>query len=318
MVPDQLVLIYGAVFLAVLLLVEGTLLVLRDARRRAERTASRRARLQAATPGARITPVQLRRHTARQSRGPVAAIARMLEQSGASMSAPRLLLISAVLGTGIWAVIVYTTPASPILAMLPAFSLGFALPLLFVARKRRRRVKRFAEQLPDALDMMVRSLRAGHPIRAAMSLVAKEMADPIGPEFGIAVDEMTYGLELDEALANLCHRVPYSDLHYTVVAINIQHASGGNLAEVLANLSTIIRDRHRLYKKVRALSAEGRLSGYVIAGVPFFIAFMMTINKADYYTSAASHPAFPIVVVAAVVLYIGSILAIYKIVNIRV
>lgn len=318
MVPDQLVLIYGAIFLAILLLVEGTLLVLRDARRRAERTTSRRARLEAAIPGARIAPVQIRRDGAAKSGGPIAAIARMLEQSGASMSAPRLLLISAVLGTVIWVAIIYATPASPILAMLPALSLGFALPLLLVVRKRRRRVKRFAEQLPDALDMMVRSLRAGHPVRAAMSLVAKEMADPIGPEFGIVVDEMTYGLELDEALANLCRRVPYSDLRYTVVAINIQYASGGNLAEVLSNLSTIIRDRHRLYKKVRALSAEGRLSGYVIAAVPFFIAFVMTLNKPAYYTSAASHPAFPIVVIAAVILYIGSILAIYKIVNIRV
>ena len=318
MVPDKLVLIYGAVFLAVLLLVEGTLLVLRDARRRAEQRTSRRARLQAANPGAKNASVQIRRPGAVRSGGPVAAIARMLEQSGASLSAPRLLLISALLGTGIWAAIVYATPASPILTLLPAFSLGFAIPLLFIGAKRRRRLKRFAELLPDALDMMVRSLRAGHPIKAAMGLVAREMADPVGPEFATVVDEMTYGLELNEALANLCNRVPYTDLRYTVVAINIQHAAGGNLAEVLANLATIIRDRHRLYKKVRALSAEGRLSGYVIAGVPFFIAFMMTLNKPDYYTSAAGHPAFAIVAMIAAILYLGAVLMIYKIVNIRV
>ena len=318
MVPDKLVLIYGAVFLAVLLLVEGTLLVLRDARRRAERRTSRRTRLQAANPGARIAPVQIRKPGAAKSGGPVVALARMLEQSGASLSAPRLLLISAILGTGIWAAIVYTTSAPPILTLLPAFCLGFAIPLLFIAAKRRRRLKRFAEQLPDALDMMVRSLRAGHPIKAAMSLAAREMADPVGSEFATLVDEMTYGLELDEALGNLCNRVPYADLQYTAVAINIQHAAGGNLAEVLANLATIIRDRLRLYKKVRALSAEGRLSGYVIAGVPFFIAFMMTLNKPDYYTSAAAHPAFAIVAMVAVILYIGAVLMIYKIVSIRV
>src|SRR5262245_63082713 len=130
MVPDQLVLIYGAVFLAVLLLVEGTLVILRDARRRAERAASRRVRLEAAVPGARINPVQIRRSSAAKSGGPIAAISQMLEQSGASMSAPRFLLISAVLGTVLWAAVVYSTPASPILAMLPAFSIGFALPLL--------------------------------------------------------------------------------------------------------------------------------------------------------------------------------------------
>jgi tight adherence protein B len=102
------------------------------------------------------------------------------------------------------------------------------------------------------------------------------------------------------------------------VAINIQHASGGNLAEVLANLATIIRDRFRLYKKVRALAAEGKLSGYVIAAVPFFIAFVMTFNKQDYYSEAATHPAFAVVAAIALVLYVGAMLAIYKIVNIRV
>jgi tight adherence protein B len=318
MLQDQLLLISGAIFLAVLLLLEGVIIVVRDARRHAERRSSRRARLQSVSPGGGAPPVQIRRPDLRGGRGPIAALARMLQQSGTSLSVRRLLVLVFAIGAGIWALVVHFTPASPVLSLVPAFSLGFALPLLALAQKRRRRLKRFAEQLPDALDMMVRSLRAGHPIKSAMALVAREMPDPIGTEIGMAVDEMTYGLELNEALDNLRRRVAHPDLYYTVVAINIQHTSGGNLAEILANLSTIIRDRYRLYKKVKALSAEGRLSGYVISGVPFFIAFVMTLNKRNYYLEAASHPAFPIVVLVAVVLYFGSVLAISKIVRIRV
>src|SRR5262249_17625704 len=135
MVPNQLVLIYGAVFLAVLLLVEGTLLVLRDARRPPQRRATRPRRLPAPNPAPKIAPVQIRKPGAAKSGGPIVAIARMLEQSGASLSAPRLLLISAILGAGIWAAIVYTTSAAPILTLLPSLCLGFAIPLLFVATK---------------------------------------------------------------------------------------------------------------------------------------------------------------------------------------
>jgi tight adherence protein B len=314
--PDQVTLMYGAIFLAVLLLVEGALVMFRDARQRAERLASRRVRLRSARARGEA-PVKIRRASA-SGRGPVAALARMLEQSGTSLTAGRFLFIAALLSVALWGAVVALTPASRVLTMPLAISLGCAGPLLFVVVKRRRRLKRFAEQLPDALDMMVRSLRAGHPIKSAMALVAREMSEPIANEFGIAVDEMTYGLELGEALENLRNRIPHPDLHYTVVAINIQNSSGGNLGEVLSNLASVIRDRYRLYKKVRALSSEGRLAGYVIAGVPFFIAFMMTVNKRDYYSEASAHPSFPIIVTVAVFLYVSSVIAIYKIVHIRV
>jgi tight adherence protein B len=319
MIPDTITLVYGAIFLAVLLLVEGIFLFVYDTRRQAELASSRRARLQGfrTGTGAAGPPVTLRRASGR-AKGPLASLARTLEQSGTNMSAWRFLLIAGALVFGIWIAVVELTPASPLYAIPLAVILGVALPLLVVVRRRHRRGRRFAEQLPDTLDMIVRSLRAGHPIRAAMGLVAREMPQPAGPEFGTVVDEMTYGLELNEALDNLCERVDHTDLHYTVVAINIQHASGGNLAEVLANLSAVIRDRFRLYKKVRALSAEGKLSGWVIAIVPFFIALIMTLNKPSYYVEAAAHPAFPVVAAFAVFLYVSAIIAIYKIVNIRV
>lgn len=317
MMPEPITLIYGAVFLAAVLLVEGITLMLRDARRRSEQLASRRARLKGGGKG-QTERVQILRPDAARAKGPIGSLAWMLAQSGVKISVYRFLLVVALLAAAFWLALVSLLSAPPVLSIVPAIAVGFALPLFVIVLKRRRRVRRFAELLPDALDMMVRSLRAGHPIKAAMGLVAKEMPDPIGQEFGLAVDEMTYGLELNEALENLRLRVEHPDLHYMVVAINIQHASGGNLAEVLTNLSTIIRDRFRLYKKVRAISAEGRMSGYVIGAVPFFIATVMTFNKPDYYTEAAGHPAFAVVAALGVFLYVAAGVAIWKIVNIRV
>ncbi len=318
MMPEPITLIYGAVFLAAVLLVEGIILVLRDARRRSEQLASRRARLTGTGSKGQTERVQIRRPDAARAKGPIGGLAWMLVQSGVKISVYRFLLVVALLAAAFWFAMVSLLSAPPILSIVPAVAMGFALPLFVIVRKRRLRIKRFAELLPDALDMMVRSLRAGHPIKAAMGLVAREMSDPIGKEFGIAVDEMTYGLELNEALENLRLRVEHADLHYMVVAINIQHASGGNLAEVLTNLSSIIRDRFRLFRKVRALSAEGRLSGYVIGAVPAFIAAAMTFNKPDYYTEAAGHPAFAVVAAVGAFLYVAAMATIWKMVNIRV
>jgi len=318
MMPEPITLIYGAVFLAVVLFVEGIILVARDARRRSEQLASRRARLKGTGRRDATDRVQIRRPDAARVKGLIGSVAWMLVQSGVKISVHRFLLVVTLLAFAFWLAIVTLLSAPPILSVPAAVGLGFALPLLVIVRKRKLRINRFAELLPDALDMMVRSLRAGHPIKAAMAMVAKEMSDPIGQEFGVAVDEMTYGLELNEALDNLRLRVEHPDLQYMVVAINIQHASGGNLAEVLTNLSSIIRDRFRLFRKVRALSAEGRLSGIVIGAVPLFIAAVMTLNKPDYYTEAAQHPVFFVVAAVAVFLYLAAGVTIWKMVHIRV
>jgi tight adherence protein B len=199
-----------------------------------------------------------------------------------------------------------------------SFGVGVAGPIFFLKFKKMKRLKLFVEQLPDALDIMVRSLQAGHPVSAAMTLVTKEMPDPIGTEFGIAVDEMTYGLELREALANLGDRVDVEDYQYVVVSINIQHETGGNLAEVLHGLSTVIRARFRMFKKIRAISAEGRLSGKILAIMPFgFAAFTFT-TKPGYYLSAVDDPLFWPLVGAALALELAGIFIMYKLVNFRV
>jgi tight adherence protein B len=195
---------------------------------------------------------------------------------------------------------------------------GIGGPIAFLYYKKAGRLKTFAEQLPDALDIMVRSLQAGHPISAAMTLVTKEMPDPIGTEFGIAVDEMTYGLELREALANLGERVDVEDYQYVVVSINIQHETGGNLAEVLHGLSTVIRARFRMFKKIKALSAEGRLSAKILAILPIGFAALTFSNKPHYYINAADDPLFWPLVGVALGLELVGVYIMYKLVNFRV
>ncbi len=195
---------------------------------------------------------------------------------------------------------------------------GIGLPYFVINRMKGRRHKKFIEQLPDALDIMVRSLRAGHPISSAMNLVTEEMADPVGTEFGLAVDEMTYGLDLREALSSLSKRVDVEEFRYVVVAIGIQHETGGNLAEVLQGLSTVIRDRFRLRMKVKALSGEGRASAWVLCVLPFAVGTFILVFNPDYYLGVKDDPMLAQGLGLVGALMILGIFTMYRMVNFRV
>ena len=147
-------------------------------------------------------------------------------------------------------------------ALLIGLFCGTALPYLVLRFLRGRRQKAFGAQFPDGLDMIVRSLRAGHPVPIAITMVAREMKDPIGSEFGIVADEITYGADLETALRNLYFRIGQDDLPLFVTAVAIQGSTGGNLGEILENLSGVIRDRFKMRRKIRALASEGRASAH--------------------------------------------------------
>ncbi|WP_244845874.1 type II secretion system F family protein [Mesorhizobium sp. L-8-3] len=161
--------------------------------------------------------------------------------------------------------------------------LGFAFPLLVLRRARNRRIARFARQLPDALDMIVRSLRAGHPTSVAIALVAREMPDPLGTEFGIASDEITFGISLEQAVRKLSERVGYEELHLLSVSLSIQAKTGGNLTEILSNLSAVLRERQKIRLKIRALSAEGRWSAILISAFPLIMFGILLLIAPSYY-----------------------------------
>ena len=150
---------------------------------------------------------------------------------------------------------------------------------------RKRRHGKFAAQFPDAMDIIVRSLRAGHPVPVAVGLVAQELPDPIGTEFGIAADEITYGADVETAMRNLYFRVGQEDLPLFVTAVAIQGSTGGNLSEILSNLSSVIRQRFKMRRKIKALAAEGKFSALFLSGLPVAVFLLLNIVAPDFYAS---------------------------------
>ena len=179
-------------------------------------------------------------------------------------------------------------------SLLPSFlvflAVAFLLPLLVLRRAQRKRIRKFEGQLPDALDMIVRSLRAGHPATVAVALVAREMPDPLGTEFGILSDEITFGLSLEQAVRKLSERVGFEGLNLLSVSLSIQSKTGGNLTEILANLSNVLRERRKLRMKIRSLSAEGRLSAIMISMFPLVMFAILALVAPSYYGDVWDNP----------------------------
>ena len=164
------------------------------------------------------------------------------------------------------------------------------IPVQVLKFRRNRRHKMFGIQLPEALELITRSLKAGHPVPVAIAMVAREMPDPIGTEFGVVADEVTYGSDLVSALHNLYERVGQEDLPLFVTAVSIQTSSGGNLREILDGLSATIRDRGKLKRKVRAISTEGRMSAYILTAVPCLLGAGIMVLMPQFYTSVWDEP----------------------------
>jgi len=324
---DDLHLISAAVFATVLLLVVGLHRLYVDG------TAGRRAairRLQSVSDRSvqRDTAEILRRKPrdrisllARFDRG-LAWLDRLVREAGFGVPLRRILaLMAALIGlifAGAMVVINNIGLAGVAGAALAAIGAGAGATIAVLVRLRARRIARFTAQLPEALDMMVRSLRAGHPVGAAMSMVTREMAEPMGSEFGIVVDEMTYGLDLRDALANLAQRMGVPDLQYVVIAIRIQHETGGNLAEVLQGLNAVMRARLRMLTKIQALSAEGRLSSCVLAAMPVIFAGLVFVSRPDFYLSAVDEPLFFPIAGTALGLELVGIYIMHRLVNFHV
>ena len=164
---------------------------------------------------------------------------------------------------------------------------------------------------------MVRSMRAGHPVSVAVTLVARELSDPIGTEFGMVADEMTYGLDLEAALQNMCMRVGQQDLPFVLVAISIQSRTGGNLAEVLSNLSRVIRDRFKLRRRVKAMSAEGRMSAGALSLIPLLVFLAVNLLAPGFYGDIKHDPLIPPVATITFLIWAMGICIIYRLVNFK-
>lgn len=241
---------------------------------------------------------------------------RLLVQSGTQWTLSNYLVYS----TSLFVVGLLVTLMAgylPVVAVLVAFLVG-AGPTLYVIYRRNQRVKRFETLLPEALDLIGRALRAGHSLSGALQMAGAEMPDPVGEEFQQAFDEINFGISAQDALQNLSRRMPSPDLGFFVVAVLIQRESGGNLSEILGNISGIIRERLKLFGKVRALSAEGRFSGLILMFLPFITALLLYMVDPSFMSLLWTDPSGLTFMKAGLVFMVLGAFWMSRIVRIRV
>lgn len=199
-----------------------------------------------------------------------------------------------------------------------AIAIAIGIPLALLSRLAQRRRRRMEEQFPLALEIFTRALRAGHPIAAAIDLLTKEVEDPMGSEFGLVADEVAYGAELTDALMDLAERWDLDDIRMFVIALSVQSETGGNLAEVLENLTKVIRDREALFLKVRALSSEGRMSGWMLTVLPLLTFISVFLVSPQFYLNVAGDPVFIYGFTSLIVLYFIGVYIIRRMVDLEV
>jgi tight adherence protein B len=242
-------------------------------------------------------------------------VSKMVEQADANIKPSALFGIGLGVGfvamlMGIWMVNIYVAPVM--------FLLAFPLPFLWLAWKRKSRLNRFAAQLPDALELTARALRAGHSLAAGLHVVAEEMQAPIAKEFNRVYEEQNLGIQLEDALKNMIDRVPNLDLKFFITSVAIQRQTGGDLAEILDRIGYVIRERYKILGQVKALSAEGRLSGVVLIALPIGLFFLMMFMKPDYEKLLWTEPLGIKMSIGALIGLIVGAFVIKKIVDIKV
>jgi tight adherence protein B len=284
---DPLYIIYALAAASVVLFVESIYLTFFSATSYRSRI-NRRLRLIDGQPDRESILVQIRRERGLTAGGlyslPILSLNRLILQSGLTLGLSRFLLVNAVATAVIFGLALWYRE-DLIESLVIAGGCGMVLPFAALKFMRSRRHGKFGAQFPDALDVIVRSLRAGHPVPVAIAMVAREMPDPVGTEFGIVSDEITYGADLETAMRNLYFRVGQEDTPLFVTAVAIQASTGGKLSEILENLSGVIRLRFKMRRKVYALAAEGRFSAILLSAVPILLFLVLKVTAPDFYTS---------------------------------
>ena len=238
-------------------------------------------------------------------------------QSGSRFPLSVFVLASLLIFISVF-LITYSTLINNFFLVLILSTILGLIPFFILYRKKKKRVAKFESQLPDALDLIARALKAGHAFSTGMRMVANEFADPLGTEFGRTIDEISFGMELDQALKNLLKRVDCNDLKFFVMSLILHREAGGNLAEILGNISRLIRERFRLMRKVRVLSAQGRMSAYVLIALPFFVGLIVSITAPAYHAVLFTDPIGRVMMVMAVIMMLLGIMVIRKIIDIKV
>jgi tight adherence protein B len=254
-------------------------------------------------------------HAALEKSTIVAPLKVMIEQSGVTLNLGSFVLLSLSLAAAGYLVGFFVTRMFLVGILLGAILAS--LPYLYVRRARNKRTYKFEEQFPEAIDLMARALRAGHALPTGLSMVADEMPAPVGTEFRILYDEQNFGLNMSDALRNFAARIPVLDAKFFTTAVLTQRESGGNLAEVLDNLASVIRDRFKVKRQIRVISAHGRITGTVLACLPPALAAATLLLNRDYLGTLTGDPLGRQMIMAAIGLQIIGTLIMRKIINIE-
>lgn len=246
----------------------------------------------------------------------VRSLERLLQQANVQSPLGVFILLAAVLAlTGYLAGSLLTI--NRVIPLIIAASL-VGIPFLYVIRKKKKRMDKFQKQLPEGLELIARSLRAGHAFTSGMKLAADEFDDPLGPELTATLDEINFGVSVSDALKNLARRVDCADLRYFVVAVILQRETGGNLAEIIESIGYIIRERFKLRGKIRILSAEGKLSAIILVAIPFFVIIVLRFTSPEYINALLFEPAGRIMGAVALFMMVIGIFVMKKMINIKV
>ncbi len=279
--------IYGLIFVGVLALVEGLYLTVFG--RSISLNSRVNRRLDMLEKGAAREEVleQLRKEMSQHMNAKgiplYSLLADKAQKANIAFSPKALIMIMGLLTVLAFLGLTIGTSASLPIRALVSVVMGVGAVFFWVSNKAKKRLGLLEEQLPDAVELMVRSLRVGHPFASAVNIVAKEVADPLGTEFGMIADEAAYGRDISESLKGLAERMDMQDLRFLAVAVTIQQQSGGNLAEILEGLAKVIRSRFKLFRRVKAITAEAKWSGMFLSAFPIVAIIVISVLKPDYY-----------------------------------
>ena len=329
MFGDGTIILFGILFLGVVLLVEGAWYYYQDVY--APRTRVGR-RLEMLKSGVMREEVESSLKVARTDRGDgvvarfMGGIETKLTQAGIRMTAERFVTLMgiATLALGIATPVLMgiadmLNSGGAILVVLAfAIGVGCVIPLALLDRKATKRIKKFEEQFPVALDIFVRGLRAGHPVTGALDLLVEEMPDPLGSEFATVIAEVAYGADLRDALESLAVRVKTTDVQMFAVCVAIQAETGGNLADILDGLSSVIRERNSMVLKVRALASEGKMTAVVLSVLPIAVFAMIFLGNPRFYLDVADDPLFMPGMIGIITWYSIGMLIIRKLIALKI
>ncbi|MGJ8597645.1 type II secretion system F family protein [Sulfitobacter sp.] len=288
--------IYGLIFIGVLVLVEGLYLVAFGKSISLNSRVNRR--LEMIEKGDRREEVleklrkEMQQHMKAKSIPLYSLLSEKAQKAAIAFTPQQLLMVMAGLSVMIFLALTVGTETEAPVRLVVSVAMGVGAVFMWISMKAGKRMSMIEEQLPDAVELMVRSLRVGHPFTNAISIVAKEIQDPLASEFGIISDEAAYGRDIGEALKEMAERLDMQDLRFLAVAVTIQQQSGGNLAEILAGLAKVIRARFRLFRRVKAITAEAKWSGKFLSAFPLVALVVINIGDPQYYDEVKTTPYF--------------------------